>query len=243
MLKCRIGLVAECKTRKFTLIISEIFDKDVKANIYQLYELEKATCYLTNFKCQITENSVILDNITDLNIYMRKYKMVLNHKIYGEQSYLGVWKFYRPILYDISCMVKLFDDSGVRLLDSYRYCSKFSVDNVIHCMIVAESDPFTRKDLIDQVVDIAKGRNIEFYILGVKKNMNICILTKRSILARGIEKSSIVVEKTIYQAIDTCMSGIKAPIVYIAVNSDDLQELAKFMRTNVKKEHKIIYIC
>jgi hypothetical protein len=240
MIKCRIGLVSYCKDHDFALILGELFDKNIRDNINMLYELHKALVYSSNFYAKISGTKVITDNTDDLCIYQRQYKITNNILVYGT-GIDGEWRFSKPCLYDLDCMIFLFNDT----IQSPRYNPV--INDTITYILVAEKNPLIRGTLVEECFRIADGKQIKFYIVDdVSSNINSCVLTKRYLMSQGITDVSTIADHSIFDNIFDIIQDTSDTKIYIIVNSERVQSIARYIRLKrsiTQFDTKIVYVC
>ena len=144
---CKIAIISwpiHTKTPfDFYLNLGEIYDSSVKNDISKLSELNRDLKYLYPFrfingKC---------DNVEDFNIFKDKYKLTLSTKIFRKETENenNDVIFRTPILYDISCMVPLFEKSIIKINSEY-------ISNPIICIVLHNIDPISRGKILEEVI-------------------------------------------------------------------------------------------
>lgn len=227
MISCRIGLLAKCKDHEFSIVLGELFDKTIKNSNDILYDLHKQLVYLCNFYGKISGKKIVPDNREDLSIYQKRYKITNSYKIIGP-SVNGEWRFIRPELYDLDCMVTLFPD-----IISKSIYTPTSIDST-YVILLADKDPLVRGSMIDRCLDISNGKYMKFHIFDMDPLKTTCILTKRYLLAKGIKDVNITISENVLESILSVLLSSNYPRVIISVNSSKIQNLARYIRIQRK---------
>lgn len=191
MIKCKIGLIAKPRddTQDCFLNLGEVFDKTIRGDVNILYEFHKNLRYLCPFKAEIDGRDGRPDNIEEIMAFQSRYKLTRKIWLNGKTEN-GTIKFLTPQLFDISCMVPLFQDIISRTV--YPKGRNFPAKMFI---LFPYSDPFVRGEIIDSCLTVVKDYKVYFYVMGEKKGMNSMItsdLNRRYLLSCGVEDNNIV---------------------------------------------------
>lgn len=213
---CKIGLVSISRDRSCYMIIGEIYDKTVRENIDILSEFKNDMTYFTSFKVNITNGKVVLYDPEEFSELRRKYKLTqkpylaknINKNILGNFTQI----FSCPILYDISCMVELFqkihqdkmktkisDQETIGEMKNPLYKSPYKPSPKMF-ILFPYSDPVIRGKIIDACRNISHEfqsypHDTHFCVVGSRHRGNktkTSILTTRYLLKIGIPRKNII---------------------------------------------------
>lgn len=238
MINCKMGVISLPRNygKDHFINLGEVFDKTVRGNIDSLYEIHSSLRYLCPFNVLVNEEDSIPDNVEEFISFQQRYK--LTRKIYINNTLLpGTYKYFSPVLYDLTCMVPLFPDTIPK-------CIFFSKNNkpIRLFILLPYSDPILRGNIIDNCMclinDDVKGI---FFALGSKHGNNTrdtCKLTRRYLLSCGVGDKNILVNQyddfpdcipETMELIDLFFGNAKIQ-VYLAISRDDITISLKHVR-------------
>lgn len=142
---CRWALIAfPCKGKKDRyLVLGELYDESLKKDNNKLLEFRKDLQFLYPFKYSFKKRKCYSNE--DLESFRKKYKLtsrIVSVGFFEDNSSLT---FRTPVLYDLTCQVRIF------LTNFLRPVYKQKNDSI--CMILPYQDPIQRgKLLYDAVV-------------------------------------------------------------------------------------------
>jgi hypothetical protein len=182
---CKIGLISWPIKNKspFTLFINlgEIYDKEIKDDISLLSQFNRDLRYLYPFKYSLKSNKFY--NSEDFKPFRSKYHLTTCAKLAGTglaegglaEGGLaeGVIIFRTPILYDLTCMVPVFQKIKLEKI-SYN---PFISETVF--IVIPTLDPICRGKILDEVIT----NNPRYIILtgsisGENKTSTITLMTR-----------------------------------------------------------------
>lgn len=262
MFNYRIGIIAKPNisniSRDEYLIIGEyIGDKN---NIDILYKLYKDLTYLYPFWGMVVTarngcTEIVPTNIKDFIYLQNKYN--LTKKIFIPKSRLKSKsiQFNTPQLYNISCGVKLFEDSAMhhRVL-SHKIQQTPSNKSIIF-VIPDYQNPINRGKSIDNSLNLYlssfQDRELFFIVFGDTTNPNkidTWKLSKRYLIKRGVSNDCIctysVCSKNIIKSICEIIPFITSNEdikIYLSVRSSDINNYLIQSR-NTNKKFNIYFI-
>ena len=251
MIDCKIGIIAFPKnySKIHFLNIGEIYDKKIKNNINTLYNLHSELKYLCCFRTCNIEGKIIPDNLEEIIIYQTKYK--LTRKIFENVCINEeIVEYNEPELYDLSCMVPLFENKVPR----YDYNIKNN-EYVRVFILLPEIDPIKRGEIINNCLNCSENREIYFYLLGDRYGSNLektINLTRRYLLSCNVPEKYInrldfsEFPDCIMETITIIESIFETCEIYIAVSKENIRDNLEYIRL-VRKlgicERKINFIC
>lgn len=234
MISCKIGLISLPRDQTLdTLILGEIFDKNIRNNIQTLYEFHKNLRYLSSFRVIVKNKQINVDNIEDIIVFQNKYK--LTRKITTKNPLKdGIIKYSPPMLYDIDCMVPLFHNT------LYKHIYHIPNTKFIRVFILLPIiDPIVRGEIIDNCIDYCKGFHAYFLTIGNKYGLNsknTSNITRRNLLSYKIPDSNIFINHY-YEYPDCIIESIKIVDnickpheIYIGVNRERISEVLTFIK-------------
>ena len=260
MFNYRIGIIAKPNISNISkdeyLIIGEyIGDKN---NIDLLYQLYKDLTYLYPFwGISVHHNGyteIIPTNIKDFIYLQNKYN--LTKKIFIPKSRLKskLIQFNTPQLYNISCGVKLFEDSVIhRRVLSHKIQQTPSNKSIIF-VIPDYRNPINRGKSIDKSLNLYASsfhdRELFFIVLGNATSPNkidTWKLSKRYLIKKGVSNDCIctsLCSKNIIKSICEIIPFITSNEdikIYLSVRSSDINNYLIQSR-NTNKKFNIYFI-
>lgn len=234
MLSCKIGIVSvSSKNSSFYLKMGEVFDQTVRKSIDSLYSLAIDVQCLTYFCATINGKEVELDNKNDIEFIQKKYKMtrLTNPSEPREKCTL---RFNKPEIYDLDCMVPLFDMVLPRG-PSYK-----TPENKDVCMFIFMpcEDPLVRYDLVTSCFEYAGNRDPHFFLPDVPRTgekLSNSFL-KRQLLSRGVPQDNITTHDfgklpdCIAESLIMIKTYCRAKVTCIATASKDMSSLLKHLK-------------
>jgi hypothetical protein len=205
---CKIGLISWPITNKspFSLYINlgEIYDKEIKDDISLLSQFNRDLKYLYPFKYSLKNNKFY--NSEDFKAFRTKYHLTTSARLATARlatasladarsasesskqdiSDTGEVVFRTPVLYDLTCMVPVFEKIK---LEKITYNQLLS-DTVF--IVVPTLDPICRGKILDEVI----ANNPKYIILtgsisGENKTSTITLMT-RYLRKRGVPTDIIL---------------------------------------------------
>ena len=253
-MNCKIGIVSFPVTsqKQYFLNLGEIYDKNVRQDVNVLYEFHINLQYCCDFTATIEASNVLPDNIEEIKVIQRKYK--LTPKIFlsrFEKEFSGVAEFSAPRLYDLSCMVPLFSDK----ISKSVYVSDNTKQNSLF-IILPYVDPILRGNIIKNCFDIARNAKGYFLTLGDKKGINkknTCELNMRYLLSCGVPDECIEMsdcdvlpDSNILEALSIANMIFEPDKVFIGVSKQDVASIlncVRILRKNGQIQQKIYFVC
>lgn len=223
----------------FYIFLGEVENKDPDI----LSDFYKDLQYLYPFYYSDKKN---IYNIEDIVFFRRKYNLTKEITLVGKPNN-DIIVFRTPVLYDISCMVPLFNQKKKTC-----YVEK---NNTIG-ITVSTIDPIKRGKMLEQAMLYGCKNFIVFGgIYGSNKNRTSSLAT-RYLLSCKVPFSQIIKLqedngiKSVLNAFDTInfMFTDNIKEVVIVCSSENIQSIAKGIRTwkkigAIKRNVKITYLC
>jgi len=123
------------------LILGEIYDKKIQNDSVLLSEFYRNLAYLYPFRYSVADNNCY--NAEDMVVFRKKYGLTAKCALVGA-TLKKTLAMRSPILYDISCMVPLFQTKIPRML--------YSQKNNGVCIVLLCSDPIDRGKLLQEAI-------------------------------------------------------------------------------------------
>lgn len=252
-MNCKIGLVSFPVTsqKQYFLNLGEIYDKNVRQDVNLLYEFHSNLGYFCDFTATIEPSKVVPDNIEEIKVIQRKYKLTLKIFLSAiESEFSDVVEFSSPQLYDISCMVPLFSDNIPKSI----YVSNDTKQRALF-IILPYVDPILRGNIVKNCLDSATDSNAFFLTLGDKKGMNSknsCELNMRYLLSCGVPKDNIemiecdVFPDFIFESLIVANMIFEPNKLFIGVSKEDIAVVLgyiRFLRKEGEIQEKFYFIC
>jgi hypothetical protein len=234
---CKIGLISwpinSKSPRNFYINLGEIYDKDVKDNLSILSEFNRYLRYLYPFRYSISENKCY--NSEDFKTFKSKYSLTVGYKLVGEIPSENVIVFRTPILYDITCMIPVFEKVLIQPLSSPEL--SLSSPEMSVYIVIPTLDPICRGKILDEVI----SNNPKYIILtgsvsGSNSSSTITLMT-RYLSRRKIPMDIIIKSKGDKKP--TCILDCLALIdimdlntlnIVVACSCSDITDLQKAVR-------------
>ena len=209
MISCKIGLVSLPKDSNMSiLIIGEIFDKAVRNDINILYEIQKNLMHLCPFKINVKDQKLYPDIMEDIIVFQTKYN--LTKKITSiEPLSDGIINYLSPQLYDIDCMVPLFEDTIPRNIYNVNDSTFVRLFIMLPC-----TNPIVRGEIINKCINICANTQIFFNVMGTKRT---CDITQKHLLYSGIPANNIYVNKN-YEYPDSIIEALTITDIFCEPN-------------------------
>lgn len=244
MISCKIGLVSLPRdSNAGIIIIGEIFDKAVRNDIKILYEIHKNLIHLCPFKVNVKDEKLYPDIMEDIIVFQTKYK--ITRKITSiEPLSDGTIKYLAPQLYDIDCMVPLFEDTIPRNIYNVNDSTFVRLFIMLPC-----TNPIARGEIINKCIDICANTQIFFYAMGPKKT---CDITQKHLLSSGILPNNIYVNEydeyldCILEALTISDMFCEPDEIYLCSSSSEIQKVLGISRLVHKigiTDKKLGFIC
>lgn len=170
---CKIGLISwpvNTKTpHNFYINLGEIYDKDVKDNASLLSEFNRDLRYLYPFRYSVTKNKCY--NSEDFKTFKSKYRLTIGYKLVGKIPPENIIIFRTPILYDLTCMIPVFEKVSVQ--------KNFNSSESSVYIVIPTLDPICRGKILDEVI----SNNPKYIILtgsvsGTNNTSTITLMTR-----------------------------------------------------------------
>jgi hypothetical protein len=228
------------------LIIGELYDKNIKENISTLSKFNRDLQYLYPFRFSQEENSCY--NEEDIYCLQKKYGLTSKLRLVGE-SKNKIITFRSPVLYDISCMVPLFEKSTSTNKIIYEQ------KNDVICIVIPYLNPVNRGKLLEDVLKYGPGT---FVLVGDtygKNKDSTATLMSRYLLSCQVPSDRIIkirddkIPECILESIEIINMTSPDPDyeLLIACRHKNIQEINKTIRIwknqGVIEDLKITYMC
>lgn len=183
-MNCKVGLISFpiSQDKLYFINLGQVRNKK---DTNMLFQLHTELSYLSDFKMFITEDQTHhIDNLEEIIFFQNKYK--LTKKIHFNLSpQCTSIKYSRPELYDIDCMVPLFQEKPEKpIMTLNNSC----IDRIF--ILMPFPSPISRGKIIDNCINTSTNINASFVIVGDKTK-----LTKRYLLSCNIPSSNITTIK------------------------------------------------
>jgi hypothetical protein len=251
MFNCKIGIVARKRDNTSSFIyLGEIFMSEMRNNVQCLFEIHSYLRFLCSFRAFYKGDKVCIDNMEDIYTLQEKYK--LTKRIYiTEPKEKGVLKYFAPELYDISCMIPLFQESVPR----YNFINRQGVSDDMF-ILLPYLDPIIRGKIADSCMNTLKDRPGIFVCVGGKQKQNIMKvgdLYRRYLLSCGVNSEDIIIHE--YDELPDLIIDVltildmiteKSTRVFIGVDRRDMSDILNYIRVSRAMgliTRKIQFIC
>lgn len=244
---CRWALISWPINQKIPqpcyLILGELYDRNIRENIAILSQFHRDLQYLYPFRFSKEKNSC--NNIEDIIYFQKKYSLTVKLQLVGENEG-DIITFRSPVLYDISCMVPLFDKNVRKIA--------YKQKNDLICIILPYLNPVDRGKLLEEVVRYGPAT---FVIIGDSYGKNkdsTATLMCRYLLSCQVPINRIL--KVRHDKKPECI--LEAIEIVNAVEQDDyslliacrhenIQSIGKTIRTwrknDIIEDRRITYLC
>jgi len=245
---CRWALISwpiEQKTPyQLYLILGELYDKNIREDITILSQFYRDLQYLYPFRYSQKENSCY--NAEDIICLQKKYGLTVKIQLVGETEQKIV-TFRSPVLYDISCMVPLFEKRGKKML--------YKQKNDIICIVIPYLNPVYRGKLLEEAVKYGPST---FVLIGDtygKNKDSTATLMARYLLSCQVPSDRILKirddkkPECILEAIEIINMTEPDPDyqLIIACRHENIQEISRTIRIwrkqGIIEDRKITYLC
>jgi hypothetical protein len=158
-------------------------------------------------------------------------------------------KYLPPELFDISCMVPLFD-KPVQYQPIYINNTKQPINNVF--IILSHPNPITRGQIIDSCINAINGKKALFVCIGGcigKNTIKTSVLIKKYLTRCGVPNKDIVIQE--FDKYPNCITEAllhiniilqKQTQIFIAVNKERIHDVLVYIK-KCKVIQKIRFIC
>jgi hypothetical protein len=238
MIKCKIGLISIPHDGNIDncLYLGEVFDKRIKNDKNILYELHSNLRFLYPLKIKVKDGVLLPDNLEDIREFQTKYK--LTRKIYMTMSlYNNTYKYTTPQLYDLSCMLPLFNVNIPRCV--YPHTTNESTRVFI---LLPYLSPITRGELVDRCMTMISYQTSGlFFSVGKINGCNhksTGDLYRRYLISCGVEDDNIykinhneypycITEALVF--VDLITGGLQSDI-YLCVSNKDMGKILDYVK-------------
>ena len=178
MISCKIGLISFSKKYpSISLVLGIVKTKDYK----KLYQIEEDTELFTSFKVSFYKGKITINNFEDIKQFRKTHNIsndiyFINNKFKDNFSL----NFNKPILYDISCMVPLFNKSHIK----NKVLIKSQFKNIY--ILILGDDMFENNKILKNCIESLNGFDYTFILLNVNKK------AKRYLSENNIKKENIL---------------------------------------------------
>jgi len=214
---CKIGLISWPITNKSPLNLyinlGEIYDKEIKDDLSLLSQFNRDLRYLYPFKYSFKDNKCY--NSEDFKPFRSKYHLTTRARLAGSlintTSHTQEAIFRTPVLYDLTCMVPVFEKMK---LEKISYSPVISGTIFI---VVPTLDPICRGKILDEVI----ANNPRYIMLtgsiaGDNNTSTITLMT-RYLKRRGV--STDIILRCHSEKRPTCILDCLAVIDIMALNN------------------------
>jgi hypothetical protein len=185
---CKTALISwpidSISPNNFYINLGEMYDKDFNKDVTLLSQFNRELRYLYPFTYSVENKKCY--NSEDFKTFKSKYRLTVGYRLVGKIQSKEIIIFRTPILYDLTCMVPLFN----------KICYEKIIYNPAHSrtiyIVVPTNDPICRGKILDEVI----SGNPKYIILtgSVSGDNNISTITlmTRYLRRRGVPGDIII---------------------------------------------------
>lgn len=246
MIKCKIGIASRPRknVQDCFLLLGEIYDNNIRTDIKALYHIHKRLAYMIEFKAIVKKFKVKTNINEDIHQMQTECKLVKTC-FFTKRMKDGEHAMLTPELYDLTCMVPLFNDKiSLPIVHKNQ-----SIDKIL-LVLYPTSNPFVRGELVNECLKKINKEEPLFFIFGKETDGYMKYLMKI-----GIKVDNILVQECdediendfldeILNMIEFCYLDQVLWRVYLASPREIIKEVLHEVRniSDVKKDKFILRI-
>jgi hypothetical protein len=225
------------------LNLGEIYDKNIKSDIFTLSQFNRDLRYLYPFRYSQKNNRC--SNSEDFICLQKKYGLTVRLQLVGESD-RKIITFRSPVLYDITCMVPLFVQDNCKTF--------YKQKNDLICIVLPYQDPISRGKLLEECVKYGPS---SFVLIGDTYGENgdsTATLMCRYLLSCNVPANRILkihqdnIPECILEALEIVdfTEGDSEYDLVIACRHENIQKIARTIRWWRKNNiigKRVTYIC
>ena len=230
---CKIALISwpidsKCPSN-FYINLGEIYDKDFNKDLTLLSQFNRDLRYLYPFTYSVETKKCY--NSEDFKTFKSKYRLTVGYRLVGKIPSKEII-FRTPILYDLTCMVPLFNKI------SYEKIIYNPSQSTTVYIVIPTNDPICRGKILDEVIISNPKYIILTGSVSGDNDISTISLMTRYLLKRGVPRN--IINRCNSDKKPTCILECLAIIdimnlneldVAVACSCSDITLLQKAVRT------------